>query len=326
MLSLLKSVKRILLLKIILGLSMSFVLGGVAIPAEKVTIGVVSGPIHRYKEAHKVFMNVLEKEGYGGKTDVILQTPSADPISKANAIKKLIAQDVDIIVVYGASSASIAAKETKSIPIVFAHVYDPIGAGLVSSMEGSGRNITGVSSKVPFSTLIKTLKEIAQIKKLGVLYSVADKDSLTQLDEIKKVQDAYGYRVVEYNIQRAEDVYGAMKGMIGRVDGLYISSCAVIEPLIGSILPTAHNNKITTITQVSDLAEKGVLLSIVPNAAEQGEAAARKVINILKGTKPARIPIGIPSKVDLVINLRTAEGMGYKVPVGVVAKATLVIR
>lgn len=326
MIPVLRLIRDLRPLKIALGLLIVFLLGGVAIPAEKVTIGVISGPLPRYKEAHKAFLNVIEREGYAGKIEVLLQTPSADPISKANAIKKLVALDVDIIVVYGATSASIAAKETNSIPIVFAHVYDPVGAGLVRSMEGSERNLTGVSSKVPLSTLIRTLKEIYPIKSLGVFYSVTDKDSLTQLDEIKKAQESYGYRVIEYNIKKPEDIYAAMKGTIDKVDSLYISSCAIIEPMVGSILPTAHNNKILTITQVSDLSEKGVFLSIAPNSAEQGEIAARKVINIIKGTKPSRIPIGMPSKVDLVINLKTAETLGFKVPFDVVNKATMVIK
>jgi putative ABC transport system substrate-binding protein len=322
----LKFINILCLLKIALGLILIFLLEGVAIPAEKTTIGVVSGPLPRYKEAHKAFVSLLEKEGYAGKIEVLLQTPSGDPISKANAIKKLVALDVDMIVVYGATSASIAAKETNSIPIIFAHVYDPVGARLVGSMEGSGTNLTGVSSKVPFSTLIRTLKEISPVKSLGILYSAIDKDSLTQLDEIKKAKDSYGYRLVEYNIRKQEDIYGAMKETIGKVDCVYISSSTIVEPMIGSILPTAHNNKISTITQVSDLADKGVFLSIVPDSAEQGEIAARKVITILKGTKPLRIPIGMPTKVDFIINLKTAEAIGVKVPFDIMNKATSVIK
>jgi len=319
--------KGLCLLKVILlSLFLVIPLEWEAIAAEKVTIGVVSGHLSRYREAHKAFLSVIEREGYAGKVDILLQTPSGDPISKANAIKKLIALDVDIIVVYGATSASIAAKETDSIPIVFAYVYDPVGTRLVRSMEGSGRNLTGVSSKVPLSTLIRTLKEISQVKSLGVFYSGTDKDSLAQLDEIKIAQGSYGYRVVEYNIKRPGDIYDAMKGIIGKVDALYISGCPIIESMIGGILPTAHNNKISTITQVSDLGEKGVLLSIVPEPAEQGEIAARKVINILKGARPSTIPIEMPTKVDLVINLKTAETLGFKVPFDIVNKATIVIK
>src|SRR3990172_1272404 len=113
---------KVYLLKIFSGLIISLLLFRVAIPAEKVTIGVVSGPLHRYQKSHKAFLNILEKEGYTKTVEVLLQTPSGDPISKSNAIKKLVALDVDIIIVYGANSASIAAKETNSIPIVFAHV------------------------------------------------------------------------------------------------------------------------------------------------------------------------------------------------------------
>lgn len=326
MIRILKLMKILCPLKITLGIIITFFLGGIAIPAEKVTIGVISGPLPRYKEAHKAFLNLLEKEGYAGKIDVLLQTPSADPISKTNAIKKLVALDVDIIVVYGATSATIAAKETNSIPIVFAQVYDPVGAGLIISMEAPGRNLTGVSSKVPLSTLIRTLKEISPLKSLGVFYSEIDKDSLTQLDEIKKAQESYGYRVIGYNIRRPEDIYGAMEETVGKVDSLFICSSSILEPMIGSILPTSHNNKISTMTQVADLAEKGIFLSIVTNSAEQGEIAARKVIHILNGAKPSKTQIGMPTKVDFIINLKTAETLGFKVPFDVVNKATMVIK
>lgn len=313
------------LLKIALGIIMAFFLGGIAVAAEKVTIGVVSGHLPRYKEAHKAFLDVLEKEGYASKVEVLLQTPSADSVSKTNAIKKLVTLDVNIIVVYGATSASIAAKETVSIPIVFVHVYDPLGAGLVRSMEGSGRSLTGVSSKVPFSTLIRTLKDISPVESLGVIYSVTDKDSLTQLDETKKAQESHGYRVFEYNIRSSEDIYGAMKEAVGKIDSLYISSSPIVEPMIGMILPTAHNNKIPTITQVADLARKGVFLSIVPDSTEQGKLAAGKLIEILKGVKASRIPIERPKSVDLVLNLKIAEVLVLKVPFDVVNRATKVI-
>ena len=79
-------------------------------------------------------------------------------------------------------------------------------------------------------------------------------------------------------------------------------------------------------TQIPDLAEKGILLSIAPDSIEQGEIAARKVIQILKGTKPSRIPIGMPNKIDFIINIRTAETLGFKVPPDVVIKATGVIK
>jgi putative ABC transport system substrate-binding protein len=115
------------------------------------TIGVVmAGNIGYYQEMHRAFANGLVKEGYDRrKVDTLLQMPAPDPLSWTNAVRKLVVADVNVLVTYGGAPALLAIRETRSIPIVYAGVYDPAGIGVAA------RNMTGISSKVPLTSLLK---------------------------------------------------------------------------------------------------------------------------------------------------------------------------
>src|SRR5512145_273127 len=144
------------------------------------TIGVVmAGNIGYYQELHRAFANGLVKEGFDRrKVDTLLQMPAPDPLSWTNAVRKLVVADVNVLVTYGAPAALSAIKETKSIPIVYAGVYDPASIGV------SARNMTGMSSKVPLTSLLKYAKKLLPFTKLAVVYSDLEADSVRQVEEI----------------------------------------------------------------------------------------------------------------------------------------------
>src|SRR5512145_1109449 len=150
-----------------------------AVAGEK-TIGVVlSGNIGYYQEIHKAFMNGLGKEGFDKrKVDTLLQMPAPDPLSWTNAVRKLVVADVNVLVTYGAPAALSAIKETKSVPIVYAGVYDAAAIG------AAARNMTGMSSKVPLTSLLKYAKKLLPFTKLAVVYSDLEADSVRQVEEI----------------------------------------------------------------------------------------------------------------------------------------------
>src|SRR5512147_2668284 len=135
----------------------ALLLGGAAVATSgDKTIGVVlSGNIAYYQDVYKAFMNGLMKEGFDRrKVDTLLQMPAPDPLSWTNAVRKLVVADVNVLVTYGGASSLIAIKETKSVPVVYAGVYDPLAAGV------NAKNATGISSKVPLTSLLKYAKKL----------------------------------------------------------------------------------------------------------------------------------------------------------------------
>ena len=286
------------------------------------SIGVVfSGDLPRYQEAHKAFVRALARAGFDqDKVAIYVQTPNPDAMSWTNSVRKFIGVDVDVIVTYGAPSSLAALRETGSIPVVYAYVYDPVACGLKKP------NATGVSSKVPMMTLLKTLKSITPFSKIGVVFNPDERDSVVQLDEIGRSSAALGYDVVEVSAKSGGEVKGRVAKAAGGVNCIYISCSAVVSKDASGIISIANKNKVPTITQVAGLDEKGVLLSLAPSPSEQGELAAEQVVRILKGASPGGLPVENAKKVDLVLNLKAANTLGLKIPFDVLNAATKVIK
>ncbi len=292
---------------------------GPAIAADK-TMGVImSGNLGYYQEVHKAFAVALAKEGYDHrKVDVLLQMPSPDPLSWTNAARKLAVAEVNVLVTYGAPAAMAGIKETKSIPIVYAAVYDPVGVGV------SARNITGISSKVPMTSLLKYLRKMMPFTKLAVVYNESEPDSVRQAEELTQLESQYGFQSVRMPIRKPDDARKLV--FTGKADVVFISLSAAANEALDGIVKSAHNAKLPTVSQTGGSGEKGVILSLSPSPTEQGEAAARIAARLLRGDSPASIAPEVPRLVELVLNLKEANALGIKVPMDLITDATRVIK
>lgn len=290
-----------------------------AFAAEK-TIGVIfSGNLPRYQAAHKAFMATLARDGYDkSKVAVYVQAPNPDPMSWTNSVRKFIGVEADVIVTYGAAATLTAVRDTSSIPIVFADVYDPAACGT------KRRNSTGASSKVPMVTLLRTMKSIKPFSRLAVVYNPDEKDSVVQLDEVIKDAPALGFRPVEVKVRNASEALPMVQK--ATADCVYISCSAAVDKEASGIIEVSNRRKIPVIAQVSGMAEKGALLALAPSAAEQGEMAAGIVARILKGVPVSSIAVEGARKIDLVLNLKAANALSLKVPFEVLNAATKVIK
>jgi len=307
-----KFMKRKLALISLLICALVFVWGSMTYATEK-TIGVImTGDIPYYKSVHKVFLEALEAQGLGpGKVNVVLQTPAPDAMAWANAARKLIAVDANIIVSYGAPATLAVIHEGSKIPLVFAGVYDPQALGI------TGKNVTGISSKVPVASILKNLKGISNFSKLGVIYNDAEKDTVKQVEEVK----AIGAQSVKFNIKKCGDT-----AKISNVDALFITTSSSAMQCVDNIIGVARKGKILTATILGGGEEKGIILTIAPSPAEQGKDAAERVISVLRGASPSSIPTGAPKKIEMIINLKEAGAIELKIPFDILTSATKVIK
>jgi putative tryptophan/tyrosine transport system substrate-binding protein len=296
------------------------ILSAVVADAGDRTIGVVmSGNIGYYQEIHRAFANGLVKEGYDRrKVDTLLQMPAPDPLSWTNAVRKLIVADVNVLVTYGAAASSLAIKETKSLPIVYAGVYDPAGLGIAA------KNITGIGSKVPMTSLVKYAKKLGHFTKLAVVYNELEPDSVRQVEELAALENQYGFQTVRMAVKRVDEARALT--FAGKADAVLITSSAVVNEALDAIVKTAHGSKVPTMSPLGGTAEKGVILSLSPSAAEQGEIAARMTARILNGENPAGITPEAPRSVELVLNVKEATNMGLKPSMDLMTDATRVIK
>lgn len=285
--------------------------------AERKTIGVImTGNIPYYTKMHQAFITKLSSEGYD--VEILLQRPYPDPVSWSNAARKLIAVDVDIIVAYGAPAALAAVYEKTNIPIVYVGVPKPNTIGI------AGKNITGAVSNAPTSSLIRYLKKITSISNLGVLYSESEDDSLKQLEELTRLSNELGFRIVKINIKWIEDVKKIRTA--DKLDALFLTYSSSVNMALDAIVDIAKANKLPTASILKGDDNSGVIITLSASPEEQGEIAAEKVIKILRGANPGTIPPTYGKNIELIFNLKENTAMGFKIPMDIVTEATKIIQ
>ncbi|MDA8079461.1 MAG: ABC transporter substrate-binding protein [Nitrospiraceae bacterium] len=309
--------RRNLTLILLLNLVVLAPVASVTASAAEKTVGVImTGNIPYYRDVHKAFTEGLAAEGLGpGAVTVVVQTPAPESMAWTNAARKLVAVGADIIISYGAPATIAVISETSDIPVVFAGVFDPQAVGVMKA------NSTGISSKVPVASLLKSLKSIANFSNLGIVFSDSEKDTVAQANEVKQLEGSFNFRSVRFNIKKATDT-----PKIANVDALFLTTGCSAMQCVSNILGVARKSKIPTATTIGGGEASGVLLTISANPAEQGREAAKMAARVIRGAKPSALPLEHPRKIDLTINLKEANEMGFKVPFDLLTAATRVIK
>jgi putative ABC transport system substrate-binding protein len=236
---------------------------------------------------------------------------------------------VDVIVTT-ATPPTIAAKQATSvIPIVFTVAGDPIGTGLVASLARPGGNVTGLSLQATdlSGKRIELLREVVPgLRRLAIMGNVGNSQVVLEMGEVQAAARTLGLDVVTSSeIRKAADIVPALEAFEGRADALFV----VLDPLISSnrlhINTFALRARLPTMHGVRDLAEAGGTMSYGPNFPDLFRRAAGYVDKILRGVKPAEIPVEQPTKFDLVVNLTTAKALGLAIPDSLLIRANEII-
>ena len=236
---------------------------------------------------------------------------------------------VDVIVTAATAPVLAAKHATSVIPIVFAVAGDPVGSGLVASLARPGGNVTGSSLQQGelASKRLEILREITpNVRRLAIMGNVSSPLIVAEMREVQSTALRLGLEVGLLEIRHADDIQLAFKTALNtRSDAAYI--CA--DPLTGTnrlrIVSLAQAARLSTVFGEREFVEAGGLISYGPNILALFRRAAELVDKILRGTKPADIPVEQPTKFELVINLKTAKALGLDVPPMLLARADEVI-
>jgi len=235
---------------------------------------------------------------------------------------------VDVIFTQGTASVIAAKQAAAVIPIVFAAVADPVSTGLVASLPRPGGNVTGLSNQLVdlVGKRIEMLREILPgLRTLAIMANVGNPGSLLEMGEVSSIARTLGFEVVTLEIRRGEDIAPAFEALKGRADALYVC----VDPLLNTnrirINTLAQSARLPTMYGLREYVEAGGLVSYGPNIVNQYRRAADYVDKILRGARPADLPVEQPTKFDLVINLTTAKALSLTVPPSLLALADEVI-
>jgi ABC-type uncharacterized transport system substrate-binding protein len=246
----------------------------------------------------------------------------------AELADELVRLKVDVIVTHNTPPPVAAKQATSVIPIVFATAGDPVGTGLVASLARPGSNVTGLSSQSPDAAgkRLELLRELVPgLRRLAVLADVGNPFTEREKGEVQRAAPTLGLELAAVEIRRAEDIDSAFQGLQMHVQALYVPAVPLFFANRARINSLALAARLPTMHLVREYVEAGGLMSYGPNWPDMWRHAANLVDKILRGAKPADIPVQQPTKFDLVVNMTTAKALGLNIPDKLLALANEVI-
>jgi putative tryptophan/tyrosine transport system substrate-binding protein len=241
---------------------------------------------------------------------------------------ELVQRKVDVIVTHGTEVVIAAKKATPVIPIVFAVAGDPVKTGLVASLARPGSNVTGLSLQQAdlAGKRLELLREVVPVlRRLAIMATISSPGAMLDMDETQAAARALGLEVARLEIRRAGDIPPAFEALKSHAEALYVCGDPLVNASRIRINTFALTARLPTIYNDGELVEAGGLMSYGPNIPDLFRRAAEIVDKILRGAKPADIPVEQPTKFDLVINLTTAKALGLTIHESFLLRANEVI-
>jgi putative tryptophan/tyrosine transport system substrate-binding protein len=300
-------------------------------PGKPPTIGFL-GPssAETWSQWTKAFVDRLGELGWvDGSTVNIVYRWGHGHIDRFGEIAaELVNLKVNLILTAGSATLQ-AKKETSEIPIVFALASEPVVTGMVASLARPGGNVTGLSLEAP-DLAGKRLglfhEAVPKARRLAVLTDVGYSASVLETEEVKAAAPGLGFEFLPLEVRHAEEIEPAFAGLSGRADAVYICSA---DPLMNNNLDRidalALAAKLPTLYGEKPYVEAGGLMSYGPKVLDMFKRSAEMIDKILKGAKPADIPVEQPTTFELVVNLKTAKALGLEIPQTLLATADEVI-
>ena len=275
------------------------------------------------------FTQRLRELGWIEGSTVTIEYRWADGRTEAygSIAAEFVQRNVDIILTVG-SAVTTVKKATSTIPIVFAIAVDPIGTGMVASLARPGGNATGLSTQTAelASKRIELAREVLpSLQRLAIIANVDYVGSTLEIAEVQTLGRKLGIDIVVLGIRRAEDVPRVFETLKGDIQALYVCPDALVNANHARINTLALAARLPTVHPFRDYISAGGFMSYGANNADLFRRSADIVDKILRGAKPADLPVEQPTKFDLVINLTTAKALGLKIPESFLLRADEVI-
>jgi len=290
-------------------------------------LGASSGP----GGAHEVFPQSLRELGYAEGHNIIIEYRSAEDRPRLLELaNELVRERVEVIVASGGPAARSARDATKTIPIVFAASGEPVEAGYVDSIARPGGNMTGMSwlSFELVGKRLELLKEaVPPVSRVAILSNPQHPGEQRELRETQTTARAMGMTLDYYQTRTKSEFEAAYEAISKQnVNGLLVFPEAVTLANRLGIIDLATKRRLPSMLGWKEYVEAGGLMSYGPNRDESFRRIAVYVDKILKGTKPSDLPVELPTKFELVINLKTAKDIGVTITPNVLARADKVIK
>jgi putative ABC transport system substrate-binding protein len=277
------------------------------------------------------FLDGLRALGYieGGNVTIEYRWAEGNLARLPELANQLVQQQVEIILAGGSTGAQAAKNATSIIPIIAAGTGDLVELGLVTSFARPGGNITGFVTAAPETAgkRFQIMAEIApQARRAAVLWTRGNRNSELEWKVVTQLASGFGIALEPYEVRTSQDLDQALTAIVQSVAQMFL---VLNDPFIFThrkrIIEAAAKSRLPTIYGFREFVDDGGLVSYGPNISDGYRRAAAYVDEVLRGAKPADLPVQAPTKYELVINLKTAKALGLDVPPTLLARADEVI-
>lgn len=240
-------------------------------------------------------------------------------------VRKFVGESPDVMVTITTPMAQTALSATRTLPVVFTVVTDPLGAKVVRSLKRPGGNATGVSDLAPIDRQLRLIKAfVPQAARLGVIYNPGLDGSLYQVEVLGGLVKAHGLSAVHASAPNSNEVIAAMRSLVGKVDAVWIPNDPTVYAALESAVRIGMEQKIPVFTAETRSVERGAVASVGFDYTAVGHEAARQVVQIFNGTRPGDLDIVAPQVFRTVVNGKSAAALGLAVPADVARVANLI--
>lgn len=317
--------------RIVWGAAALLLAGGVAGPAlaqaQKVAItAIVDHPA--LNAVHEGAVAALAKAGFndGKEIAVVFESAQGQPATAVQIARKFVGERPAVVIGISTPSAQALAAATKTIPVVFSAVTDPVGAQLVASAEKPGGNVTGVSDRAPIDDQVALIRELTpDVKTVGVLFNPGEPNSVTSVRELKEAAEKVGLTVVEAPATKTAEVQGAARSLVGKADAAFVPTDNTVVSALEAVSGALVAAKIPLYAADTDSVARGALASVGFNYRQVGEQTGELAARILKGEKPGDLPVRFAQGTDLYLNKGVAAKIGVTLPEAALARAVKVV-
>jgi len=308
---------------------LSLLVAGTVLAEQQKSVAVLSIVEHPALDATRDGVrDGLAEEGFVASKNLKWQYQSAQGnIGTAGQIaQKFVGDSPDVIVAIATPAAQAVAARTKSIPLLFTAVTDPVVAKLTSSWDASGTNISGVSDLLELDQQIALIKQVVPTAtRVGMVYNPGEANSVVVLKQLKELLPAHGMTLVEAAAPRSVDVGSAARSLVGKVDVFYTSTDNNVVSSYEALVKVGQEAKIPLIASDTDSVKRGAVAALGVNYYDLGVQTGRMAARILKGDLPGAIKPQTSDKVELFVNPNAAQKQGIKLSDVLVQTAAQVI-
>lgn len=286
----------------------------------KYKIGIVQIQEHdSLNTIRDAVISQLEVLGYKDGKNCTIDTKQAngEPSTATTIVQNFEAQEMDIIVAIATPTAQAALPYSEKIPVVFSAVNNPVFAGLVDSLESTGRNVTGTSDKLAISKILDfAFKITPDVKTLGYLYNTGEANSVACLEEVKEYLDGKDIKLEIAAVTNSSEVQQAVQTLCSKVDAIFTPNDNTVAGAMGVVAQIADEEKIPVYVGADSMVNDGGFATVGIQYSDLGKETANMVDQILKGEKKAsEIPVKVfNDDLSVFINKSTADAIGVTIP------------